>query len=122
LNAQWISPPCSTITVSSRHHWPDSAMAAAFSAPSRHRAAAEGLSRPNALPLSAAAANSMKVLMPSRVQVASGRSSLGWPRTRTVERASSGHSWPTGAGLAHSPQIGRSQREQRRPVCRSGCR
>jgi hypothetical protein len=97
-------------------------MAAAFSAPSRHRARAEGSSSPKALPLSSAATSSIRVLMPSRVQVATGCSEPGRPRVRTVARASSGHSWPTGAGLAHSPQIGRSQREQRSPVCRSGCR
>ena len=67
LNAQWSSPPCSTITVSRRHHCPDSAMAAAFSAPSRHSARADGSSSPKPLPVSSAAANSMKVLMPSRV-------------------------------------------------------
>jgi len=97
-------------------------MAAAFSAPSRHSALVDGSSSPNALPLRAAAATSMTVLMPSRVQVARGRSVAGRPRAGTVELASSGQSWPTGAGVAHSPQMGRSQREQRSPVCRSGCR
>jgi hypothetical protein len=97
-------------------------MAAAFSAPNRHSARGAGSSSPNPLPLSSAETSSITVLMPSRVRVARGRSWPGSPRTRTRERASSGQSWPTGAGLEHSPQIGRPQREQRSPVGRSGWR
>ncbi len=117
-----MMPACSTMTVSSRQYCPSWAIAGPFSAPSRHSALADGSSRPAAPPLSIASTTSMTVLSASSVSVTTGRPRSPARRTLVRSLASSGQNCPTAAGTAHSPQIGRPQREQRSPVSRSGCR